>query len=34
MTTVKLPRLPVNWRDQPQLFETYWDQAMTSIETT
>ncbi len=33
MATVKLPRLPVNWREQPQLFERYWDDAMASIET-
>lgn len=32
MTVVKLPRLPVNWDKQPQLFERYWDQAMSSIE--
>lgn len=31
---VQLPRLPQNWQDQPQLFETYWDNAMSSIEKT
>lgn len=31
---IKLPRLPVNWKEQPQLFERYWDDAMSSIETT
>lgn len=31
-SNVKLPRLPVNWRTQPQLFERYWDEAMTTIE--
>jgi len=30
----KLPRLPVGWRDQPQLFERYWDEAMGQIEKT
>lgn len=29
---IKLPRLPVNWDKQPQLFERYWNQAMTQIE--
>ena len=29
---LKLPDLPVNWRDQPQLFERYWNDAMRSIE--
>lgn len=31
-TNVRLPRLPVNWKTQPQLFERYWDEAMTTIE--
>ncbi len=31
---VKLPRLPVNWKEQPQLFERYWDEAMTQLEKT
>lgn len=32
---IKLPRLnALNWRTQPQLFERYWDQTMTQIETT
>lgn len=26
MAVFKLPRLPVNWKEQPQLFERYWDQ--------
>lgn len=30
--TLKLPRLPIGWDKQPQLFERYWDEAMTSIE--
>lgn len=30
----RLPRLPVNWREQPALFERYWDEAMTRIEET
>lgn len=30
----KLPRLPVNWQQQPQLFERYWDEAMTRLEDT
>lgn len=29
---VKLPRLPINWQDQPRLFDRYWDQAMSQIE--
>lgn len=29
---IKLPRLPLGWKDQPQLFERYWDQAMSQIE--
>lgn len=28
----KLPRLPINWNTQPQLFERYWDEAMTRLE--
>lgn len=32
--TIRLPRLPVNWQEQPQLFERYWDEAMTSLEET
>lgn len=35
MTTtkkVRLPRLPIGWDKQPQLFERYWDEAMTGIE--
>lgn len=34
MATFKLPRLPVGWDKQPQLFERYWDEAMTSLEKT
>jgi len=30
--TIRLPRLPVNWKDQPGLFERYWDEAMSEIE--
>lgn len=30
--TLKLPRLPIGWNKQPQLFERYWDEAMTTIE--
>lgn len=30
----RLPRLPVNWREQPQLFERYWDETLTSLEKT
>lgn len=29
---IRLPRLPVNWKEQPALFERYYDQAMSSIE--
>lgn len=32
--TIRLPRLPVNWQEQPQLFERYWDEAMTRLEDT
>lgn len=28
----KLPRLPIKWQSQPQLFERYWDGVMTQIE--
>lgn len=31
---IRLPRLPVNLSDQPQLLERYWDEAMTAIEKT
>lgn len=27
-----MPRLYLNWKDQPELFERYWDQAMAKIE--
>lgn len=30
----RLPRLPYGWRDQPQLFERYWDEFATNIEKT
>jgi len=33
-TIFRLPRLPVGWKDQPQLFERYWDEAMGQIEKT
>ena len=32
--TFKLPRLPINWRDQPQLFERYWDSVLSGLEKT
>lgn len=28
----KLPRLYPGWKDQPELFERYWDEAMQLIE--
>ncbi len=31
---LKLPRLPIGWKDQPQLFERYWDEAMSKLEKT
>lgn len=31
---IKLPRLPYGWKDQPQLFERYWDEAMAQTEKT
>lgn len=34
MSSFRLPRLPLNWSKQPQLFERYWDEAMTNIEKT
>lgn len=30
----RLPRLPFNWREQPQLFERYWDETLSNIEKT
>lgn len=33
MTVFKLPRLPSNWKEQPQLFERYWDESARSIES-
>lgn len=30
---IKLPRLPIGWKDQPALFERYWDEAMTQVES-
>lgn len=30
----RLPRLPVNWKEQPQLFERYWDETLLSLEKT
>lgn len=30
----RLARLPVNWKEQPQLFERYWDETITQIEKT
>lgn len=32
--TIRLPRLTVGWKEQPQLFERYWDEVMTSLETS
>lgn len=32
-TNIRLPRLSLGWRDQPQLFERYWDEAMSTIES-
>jgi hypothetical protein len=32
--TFKLPRLPINWREQPQLFERYWDSVLSGLEKT
>ena len=32
--TFRLPRLPVNWKEQPQLFERYWDETLFSLEKT
>lgn len=29
---LRFPRLPVNWKDQPQLFERYWDITMNTLE--
>lgn len=34
LTSVSLPRLPSNWQDNPTLFARYWNQAMSTIETT
>lgn len=34
MAILKLPRLPVNWKDQPQLFERYWDDLCRQLEKT
>ncbi len=34
MATLRLPRLPEGWSEQPQLFERYWDEAMSQIEKT
>lgn len=34
MAVFKLPRLPVNWKEQPLLFERYWDQVTTQLEKT
>lgn len=32
MAGFRLPRLPVNWREQPQLFERYWDDSSRKLE--
>ncbi len=34
MADIKLPRLPSNWKDQPQLFERYWDDVLKTLEKT
>ena len=34
VSPIKLPRLMQGWRTQPQLFERYWDNAMTKLEET
>lgn len=34
MAVFRLPRLPVNWKEQPLLFERYWDQVLTQLEKT
>ena len=31
---IKLPRLPIGWQATPELFERYWDTAMTQIESS
>ena len=31
--TLKLPRLPIGWLEQPQLFERYWHDVMTQVES-
>lgn len=28
----RFPRLPSNWKEQPQLFERYWDETLNGIE--
>lgn len=30
--TIRLARLPINWKEQPQLFERYWNDTMVQIE--
>lgn len=30
----RLPRLPFNWKEQPQLFERYWDETLSNLEKT
>lgn len=32
MALIKLPRLAVNWQNQPEMIRRYWDQAMNIIE--
>lgn len=32
MAVFRLPRLNFKWKDQPELFERYWDNSMTAIE--
>lgn len=34
MAVFRLARLPLNWREQPQLFERYWDETLNQLEKT
>ena len=34
MPAFRLARLPFNWREQPQLFERYWDETLNQLEKT
>ena len=33
MAAFRLPKLPVNWKEQPQLFERYWDEMTRALES-